>query len=158
MSDYIRYEAALLLLSAGTGAALLLIYEFLAALRKVVPHHPAVTACEDLVYWTVAGIFLFSVIYRFNQGILRGFFFGGCICGAWLCRITIAVPWRKALEIFFGIPVFIVKFSTKRLLFFIRRCNILVYIIRKMRQGTRKRNSPGEKRSSCVEKIKKAEK
>lgn len=158
MSDYIRYEAALLLLSAGTGAVLLLIYEFLAALRKIVPHHPAVTACEDLVYWTAAGIFLFSVIYRFNQGILRGFFFWGCIFGAWLCRITIAVPWRKALEIFFGIPVFIVKFSTKRLLFFIRRCNILVYIIRKMRQGTRKRNSPGEKRSSCVEKIKKAEK
>lgn len=153
-----KYEAILFLLSMGTGAALFLIYELLSVLRKIIPHHPVVTACEDLVYWTAAGIFLFSVIYRFNQGILRSFFFSGCVLGAWLCSMTAAPPMKKVMEIVLGIPVSFVKFSTKRLLFFIKRCNIFVCKFRNPRKRAEKRKVLTGKRSSQVEKIKKTEK
>lgn len=158
MSSYIKYEAILFLLSAGTGAILLLFYEFLAVLRKIFPHHPAVTACEDLCYWTAAGAFLFSVIYRFNQGILRIFFFLGCIIGAWICKVTVARPLKIVMETVLGIPVRFLKFSTKRLLFFLKRCNIFVYCFRSLRERTKKIIDLDRKRSSRVEKFKKTEK
>ena len=158
MSGYIKYEAFLFLLAVGTGAFLFLIYEVLRVLRELIPHHPAVTACEDIGYWTAAGIFLFSVIYRCNQGIIRCFFFLGCISGAWRCSITFAPPLKKAMETVLGIPVNFVKFSTKRLLFFIKRCNIFVCYLRNRQERTKKKRSLNRKRSSRVEKIKKAEK
>ena len=158
MSGYIKYEAFLFLLAVGTGAFLFLIYEFLRVLRELIPHHPAVTACEDICYWIAAGIFLFSVIYQCNKGIIRCFFFLGCIFGAWLCSVTFAPPLKKGMEIILGIPVNFVKFSTKRLLFFIKRCNIFVCYLGNRQQRTRKRRSLDRKRSSRVEKIKKKEK
>ena len=158
MSGYIKYEAFLFLLAVGTGAFLFLIYEFLRVLRELIPHHPAVTACEDICYWKSAGIFLFSVIYQCNKGIIRCFFFLGCIFGAWLCSVTFAPPLKKGMEIILGIPVNFVKFSTKRLLFFIKRCNIFVCYLGNWQERTRKRRSLDRKRSSRVEKIKKKEK
>lgn len=145
-----QYEAILFLLSLGTGAVLLLLYQVLTALRNTVPHHPAVCACEDLIYWTAAGFFLFSVLYRFHQGILRSFFFFGCLLGAWVCRLTAAPLLRIVLERFFGIFVTFVKFSTKRLIFRIKRCNIFVCKFRNSR--IKKKDRSRKKRSSRVEK------
>lgn len=158
MSSYIKYEAILFLLSIGTGAFLLLIYDFLIILRKIIPHHPIISACEDLLYWTAAGVFLFSVIYRFNQGILRCFFFLGCMLGAWICSTTLAPPLKKAVETVLRIPVIFVKFSTKRLLFFLKRCNIFVCYLRNMHKKTKKLKGLNGKRGSRIEEIKKTKK
>ena len=81
-----EYEAVLFFLSVVMGAALFLFYKILTALRKVISHSSWAVDAEDLFYWTAAGIFMFSVIYRFNQGTLRCFLFAGSILGAVLCR------------------------------------------------------------------------
>lgn len=158
MSSYIKYEAILFLLSIGTGAFLFLIYEFLIILRKIIPHHPVISAWEDLIYWTAAGVFLFSVIYRFNQGIIRGFFFLGCMLGAWICSATLAPPLKKAVETVLRFPVNFVKFSAKRLLFFLKRCNIFVCDLRNIHKKAKKLAGLNGKRSSHIEKIKKTKK
>ncbi|MFR3881548.1 MAG: spore cortex biosynthesis protein YabQ [Lachnospiraceae bacterium] len=82
-----EYEAVLFLLSLrDDGAALFLFDKILTALRKVISIRPGDSGCGRPFYWTAAGIFMFSVIYRFNQGTLRCFLFAGSILGAVLCR------------------------------------------------------------------------
>lgn len=146
-----KYEAMLFSLSVGTGAALCLVYELLAALRKTFPRHQAALDALDVVYWTVAGIFLFCVVYQFNQGILRCFIFLGNILGAWVCSRTAGKALNCLLSRGLVICAFLVKNVTKRLLFFLRRCNILMYSLRRLR----KKQFFGNKRVSQVEKIKK---
>ena len=153
-----EYETVLFLISAGAGAALLLAYELLLALRKTVPHHPLASAAEDVLYWSLTGFFLFYMIYRFNSGALRFFFFLGCFTGSALCRLTVSGLFRRVMETVFGIPMFFVKFSTKWLLFMIKRCNIFVCrVIRTLKTAITRifRTAMG---SSRVEKTKKTEK
>lgn len=141
-----EYEAVLFLLSVGMGAFLFLCYQLMAALRNVIPHSPAAMAAEDIFYWTAAGIFVFCIIYQFNQGILRSFLFAGCILGAWICSFTAGPFFRRLAEIICGIPVNFVKKNTKRLLFLLKRCSILVYKHRILHK---------KKRFSRCEKVKK---
>ena len=70
-----EYEAMLFGLSVGMGAALYLCYELLAALRMFFFRHKAVWNALDALYWIGAGFFVFYMVYRFNQGILRSFLF-----------------------------------------------------------------------------------
>ena len=107
-----EYEAVLFLLSVVMGAALFLFYKILTALRKVISHPSWAVDAEDLFYWTAAGIFMFSVIYRFNQGTLRCFLFAGSILGAVLCRGTVADLFERILVFLCVIPVNLVKIST----------------------------------------------
>lgn len=149
-----EYELLLFLSSAGMGAVLCLCYEFLAALRNLIPHSRTAVSVEDLIYWTAAGIFIFIVVYRTNQGILRFFLLLGNVFGAWLCSFTAGPLFRKMIRFACGIPVNFVKSSIKRLLFLIRRCNILVY----KHQIVRKKHFLEKKRIIQFEKIKKKKK
>lgn len=127
MSSYIYYETLLFFQSVLMGAVLLLCYGLLGAFRKAVVHCPAAIACEDLLYWICTGFGVFAGIYRSNQGILRNFLFLGVILGVWLCHLTVYPLFERVWSYLFRIPVFFVKFSTKRLLFLVRRCKIFVY-------------------------------
>lgn len=148
-----EYEAALFLLSVLMGAVLFLVYKILTALRKVISHPSWAVDAEDLFYWIAAGIFMFSVIYRFNQGTLRCFLFAGSILGAFLCRETVADLFERILVFLCGIPVKFVKISTKRLLFLFKRGSILLY-----KYKNRSKKGFKAKRVSQVEKVKKKEK
>ena len=153
-----EYETVLFLISAGAGAALLLAYELLLALRKTVPHHPLASAAEDVLYWSLTGFFLFYMIYRFNSGALRFFFFLGCFAGVFICRYTVAGLFRKGMEAVLGIPVFFVKISTKWLIFLVKRCSIFVCRIARPVKTTGIMIFCGVKRISCVKKEQKQEK
>lgn len=146
-----EFEAFLFLVSAGAGALLCLCYELAAAVRSVLPRHRLLGAALDLIYWLMAGIFLFWEAYRWNQGCLRSFFFLGNLLGAWICRCTVSPLFRKFLEGTLRISVKIVKKTTNRLLFFLKSCSILVY----KHQAAQKKKHLEKKRISQVEKIKK---
>lgn len=155
MSSYIRYEVLLFFQSAAVGAVLVLCYCLLSALRKAIPHHPYVTACEDLIYWISVGFAVFAVIYCSNQGILRNFLFMGIGLGAWLCYVTVWSVFEKIWFRIFQVPVFFVKFSIKRLLFPVKRCKIFKYIFVRMCKKCKKFRMLRIKRGRQVEKVKK---
>ena len=80
--------------------------------------------------------------------------FLGNVFGAWLCSFTAGPLFRKMIQFTCGIPVNFVKSSIKRLLFLIRRCNILVY----KHQTVHKKHFLEKKRISQFEKNQKKEK
>ena len=73
MSAFIHHELLLLLRTIAVGAVLLLCYDLLAAFRNVFAHSDKAVGTEDILYWLCCAFFVFSEIYRSNEGILRFF-------------------------------------------------------------------------------------
>lgn len=76
MSQNILIEARLLGASVLTGAFLMLVYDLLRILRMIIPHGWAAVGVEDLLYWCMAGLATFYLLYRENDGSLRLFMIG----------------------------------------------------------------------------------
>lgn len=73
MSEVIKNELLFFGISFLLGIVILFGYDMLRALRKAFQHSNFMLAVEDFLYWTVAGIVTFTVIFAENSGILRGF-------------------------------------------------------------------------------------
>lgn len=129
MSEYIRYETILFFQSLGLGVFLILCYDLLSALRRVLSHSVAVSAAEDLVYWFGTGIVVFVCVYRENQGIIRSFLVLGIFLGAAIYHLTISPVILMIVTKILEVPVIFVKKIIKRLLFLGERGKILVYKI-----------------------------
>lgn len=82
MSAFIHHELLLLLRTIAVGAVLLLCYDLLAAFRNVFAHSDKAVGTEDILYWLCCAFFVFSEIYRSNEGILRFFMVLGFLSGA----------------------------------------------------------------------------
>lgn len=73
MSSEIQGEVFFFLVCASTGVLLMFGYDLLRALRRVFPHGNLLLAVEDFLYWSIAGILAFGVIFLKNSGVVRGF-------------------------------------------------------------------------------------
>lgn len=126
MSTYINREVLLFFQAACVGGALLLCYDILVVLRKVIPHCRWVVAAEDIFFWIFAGFTLFAGIYRGNEGKLRSFLFLGSALGFCLCRVTLSPVFVSVFIKILEFPVFLMKKTVKRLLFPVKRCKIFL--------------------------------
>lgn len=77
MNLYLYKELQLFGLSVMFGVAILLFYDFFRILRRLIPHNTAVVAVQDLVFWIVTGFSIFALLYKYNNGSIRGY----CILG-----------------------------------------------------------------------------
>lgn len=81
MNHEITVEIHFFLISILSGGIILLAYDLLRILRRLIKHGTFFLAFEDLIFWIVASIYIFSVIYRHNSGIIRGFSVMGMMIG-----------------------------------------------------------------------------
>lgn len=84
VSESIYREAALFLMFLGTGCFLVVVYDVLRILRRLIPHGKWILAVEDILYWMGTAVFLFILLCRENEGLLRGFCLGGAAVGMFL--------------------------------------------------------------------------
>ena len=127
MSTFIHHELLLLVRTVAAGAVLLLCYDLLIAFRNVLAHTDRAAGVEDLLYWLCCAFFVFSEIYRTNEGILRFFMICGFLLGAYVCHRTLGGIFVKCCTKLLEIPVIIIKFLIKWLLFPVKRCKLLRY-------------------------------
>ena len=127
MSTFIHHKLLLLVQTVAAGAVLLLCYDFLIALRNVLPHSDRASGTEDVLYWLCCVFFIFSEIYRTNEGILRFFMVSGFLSGAYICHRILGDIFVKCCTKFLEIPVIFINFLIKWLLFPVRRCKLLGY-------------------------------
>ena len=90
ISAEIVKEADVLLASFLTGAALLLVYDLLRIMRRLVSHKSWVTGVEDLLFWIGSAIALFAMLYRENSGYIRGFAIGGVLAGMFCYNLLLS--------------------------------------------------------------------
>ncbi len=90
MNPSITVELHFFLISILWGGILLLAYDILRILRRLIPHDGFFIALEDLFFWVLASLFVFAMIYRVNDGVIRGFSALGVILGGVLYHYSIS--------------------------------------------------------------------
>lgn len=90
MSQYMNRELILFAQAFWHGVVLMMAYDCLRILRRVIPHGKMLTAVEDLFYWVCGALYLFACLYRENSGMLRGYLFIGVVLGmgAWYLSLS----------------------------------------------------------------------
>lgn len=66
------------------GAALMLLYDVIRICRRILPRGIILVSIEDVIYWIVFGVAVFILLYRENDGAVRGFIVGGIAVGLFL--------------------------------------------------------------------------
>jgi len=81
MNHAITLELQFFLLSILWGGVLLLVYDIFRIIRRIISHDSFIIAVEDLLYWVAAGLSIFILMYKENNGIIRGFSIMGMLIG-----------------------------------------------------------------------------
>lgn len=81
VSEAIGREAAILCAAVAAGAGLFFLYDILRIFRRIIPHGAVWIGVEDFVYWLVCTGVVFVMLYRENDGMVRGFALGGVVLG-----------------------------------------------------------------------------
>lgn len=90
MSQVIRQETAVFLLSVAHGALLAFLYDLLRAVRRTFRHGGAAVAAEDFLFWLTAGFLTFCLAFFRTDGVIRGYVAVGIILGAILYHFTLS--------------------------------------------------------------------
>ncbi len=144
------------------GAAMLVAYDCLRILREVISHKGWVIGMEDILYWAISSLFIFTGLYGQNSGVLRGYFFVGMALGMIVYSWTFSSYFVKGasyllnrLKKILKIPVKAAKKVIKRLKSAALRGKLSMskFICRKAPKGPRKDGWNGKK----IRKIRKSE-
>jgi spore cortex biosynthesis protein YabQ len=81
MNQAITVELQFFLISILWGVLLLLVYDGLRIIRRLIKHDSFFVAVEDLIFWVLASLFIFAMMYKENNGIIRGFSVMGMAIG-----------------------------------------------------------------------------
>ncbi|MCU6762920.1 spore cortex biosynthesis protein YabQ [uncultured Roseburia sp.] len=107
------------------GLCMLFVYDLLRIFRRVVSHGTVWIAVEDILYWCGCALMIFRMLYRQNDGLIRGFamiaIFVGMLLYNWLLSRFII---KAGVKIFGGIVkalVFIVKTITAPIRFVLKK-------------------------------------
>lgn len=96
VSEIIGKEAAFFLVSFFCGMGLVFVYDFFRILRRLIPHGNIWIGIEDAGYWLFCTASVFLLLYRENDGMMRGFafigmLFGGAVYGCLLSRFVVRI-------------------------------------------------------------------
>jgi len=81
MNKGITIELQFFMISILWGALVLLAYDLLRILRRIIRHNVLAVAIQDLLFWVLASVFIFALIYVKNNGTIRGFSVMGMVIG-----------------------------------------------------------------------------
>lgn len=91
------------------GIILLAAYDILRLIRRIIPHKRLWINGEDIVFWLAGSVFIFRIIYHFNNGEIRGFGMLSMIAGMLLYHFTLS---DVLVEFFYRIfGTFLIKFA-----------------------------------------------
>ena len=81
MNQGITVELHFFIVSVLWGALVLLAYDQLRIIRRIIRHNILFVAIQDLIFWVMASVFIFAMIYVENSGTIRGFSVMGMAIG-----------------------------------------------------------------------------
>lgn len=81
MTQIINLEVQFFLTSILYGILLLVVYDCIRIIRRIVPHKAFFVALQDILFWVAASIVIFIMIYERNNGTIRGFAILGMLLG-----------------------------------------------------------------------------
>lgn len=92
MADIIYEQFRVFLHSLLCGFLIWCLYDVILLLRKTWRHGTALMAAEDILFWLVSACIIFSMLYTYNFGSLRGYAFLGVFLGILLHGLCVTKP------------------------------------------------------------------
>ncbi len=96
MNEAVIPELELLAFSFLSGIICFFGYDLLLVLRIFFRRSPLLEKVEDILYWLAASIFVFSVIYEKNSGVIRAYSILGMLAGMVLYRAVMRTRLTQA--------------------------------------------------------------
>lgn len=90
ISATILKETDILWKALALGAILMFVYDMLRILRRLKRHGTWWVALEDFLFWMGSAVAIFSMLFREDDGYLRGFSIGGVVLGMLLYAGTLS--------------------------------------------------------------------
>ncbi len=73
MNDLIMWELGYVGKCLLLGAGLMFLYDVLRIVRIIIQHSIVMISIEDILYWAVAGVLMFVLLYKEDAGSIRWF-------------------------------------------------------------------------------------
>lgn len=142
MNHAISVELQFFLISVLWGSILLLVYDSQRIFRRLIKHDSFFIALEDLAFWVAASLFIFAMMYRENNGIIRGFSVMGMSIGMVLYHYILSdflVNMITKLIRTLISPISFAMNGVKRFIKFVwsREKKVLNFIIRRLKKRTK---------------------
>jgi spore cortex biosynthesis protein YabQ len=122
MNNAITVELQFFLISVLWGAILLFVYDIFRILRRLIKHNAFFVAVQDLIFWVASSVFIFAMMYKENNGIIRGFSVMGMAIGMILYHYILSELFvnliTKFIQILFR-PLVILFKQVKRIVHFV---------------------------------------
>ncbi len=126
MADLIFDEAHLFALCVLLGAFLAFVYDAIRILRCMFKHADWLVDIEDLLYWIYTAWTVFETLFRYNEGILRGYVFVGMFVGVigylltvsnvLLCLVRKALPFWERVKTYIKVPFVRIRQFVRKIL------------------------------------------
>lgn len=124
MSQGILEELRVVGTAFVSGAVITIVYDLLRIFRRVIAHGNWWIGIEDFIFWIWTALWIFSVLYRENDGSFRMYTMGSMAVGMIIYHKTISEP----LVEFFGKML---KKLLRIILFPIKRLKIYIIFLGK---------------------------
>lgn len=129
MNTAILSEVQFFLTSFFWGAFLFLIYDCLLISRNIIKQHRVIIAVEDILFWAIAGFYIFRMIYQLNHGTIRWYSIVGIALGMYMYNGLLS---KHIINFFTTIITRVIQFIKKILLIIFRPIRFLLTKIKKL--------------------------
>lgn len=109
MNEFIYHQFFLLFLSFLLGIFLAFFYDIFRALRKTIHHSERLVAIEDFFFWIICSLFIFFLLYYYNDGNIRSYVVWGIILGILFYILVCTSYAMRFLLVFFRIFTVIMR-------------------------------------------------
>ena len=92
MSGVILEELRVFAVAVISGAVITIVYDCIRIFRRLIPHGNVWIGIEDFFFWMWTALWVFSVLYRENDGSLRSYTILSMVIGMFLYHQTISEP------------------------------------------------------------------
>jgi spore cortex biosynthesis protein YabQ len=145
MNHEITVELQFFCWSIIWGAIILISYDVLRIIRRLINHNSFILAVEDLIFWVATSVFIFAMMYRENNGIIRGFAVMGMGIGMFLYHYILSELLVKLITSFIHTlfrPFAIALRQVKRFIGFVvskgkKGIKYLLFQLKKLRKSVR---------------------
>lgn len=90
MSESVYAEMEMFAVAFVYGVAILLIYDVLRIIRRVIPHGQVRMAIEDMLFWICVTLAIFKMLFYRNDGALRFYIIASSMLGMFIYSITVS--------------------------------------------------------------------
>lgn len=98
INESIGNEVRLLVAAFVLGVVLMMLYDVIRLIRFMIKHRFLAVAVEDSIFWMIASLGIFALLFLLNEGNIRFYALGAVGIGMSVYYYRIGKKWPKILK------------------------------------------------------------